>query len=246
MIDIKINRGAFKTLVIWFSDKPQERIKLNFTRRLEQSKQLLNIWTSRSLSLKGKITILKTLVVPQYIHLFKNLYTPVATLNEIDKMFFNFLWNTKPARIKRSTIINNYTEGGLKMPDIYCIHSAHKMLWIKSLVEEGRQKWKTLGNELLSLNKTFLDYKLPVEKIRVAKSNFYQQILDCWFSLKGRKPTSANEIQSEYILYNKFIKRGNACFDTAVLKKKVANPKIKLCDVFEHKWSSSSFRKLYY
>jgi hypothetical protein len=35
-------------------------------------------------------------------------------LNDIEKIFYKFLWNGKKDKIKRSIIINEYEEGGLK------------------------------------------------------------------------------------------------------------------------------------
>ena len=33
-------------------------------------------------------------------------------------MFYNFLWNDKGDKIERKVVINDYSEGGLKMIDI--------------------------------------------------------------------------------------------------------------------------------
>ena len=33
-------------------------------------------------------------------------------------MFYNFLWNDKGDKVKRHIMINDYSEGGLKMIDI--------------------------------------------------------------------------------------------------------------------------------
>ena len=85
---IRVTNGPFKTLGVWFTCDSEKSIALNFNERLNGIQQILNIWMSRSLSWKGKITVLKTLVVPQVIHLFSNIYTPEHILAKIDKMFF--------------------------------------------------------------------------------------------------------------------------------------------------------------
>ena len=36
-------------------------------------------------------------------------------LEEINTLFFNFLWNGKGDKIKRNTVISDYSEGGLRM-----------------------------------------------------------------------------------------------------------------------------------
>ena len=52
--------------------------------------------------------------------------------------------------------------------------------------------------------------KLPEQNYKVAKTKFDQQLLDCWFSVKTKRPTSTEDILREYILYNQYIKIGVA------------------------------------
>lgn len=54
-------------------------------------------------------------------------------------MLLDFAGNSKPAKVrKRSTIIAPVSEGGLDMVDIYNVHSASKVSWMKRL----HAKWK--------------------------------------------------------------------------------------------------------
>ena len=57
---------------------------------------LLNIWNQRNLSLKGKITIVKSLVLPQMQFLFSMINVSEDTLKEIDHILFEFIWGEKP------------------------------------------------------------------------------------------------------------------------------------------------------
>ena len=230
---INIRKQAFKTLGIWFSMDPLLSIELNYKERMKETEKLLYIWMSRNLTLKGKITVLKTLIVPKFIHLLKSILTPTSILSKIDKMFFDFLWNNKPSKIKRNTITNDFTEGGMRMPDIFKIHSVQKILWIKHLSDTRMKKWKTLSLELIGIEEVFLDFKLPEKNFKIAKTKFYQQVLDCWYSFKNHQPKSRNEILNEYVLYNKFIIMGNRCLDCKILKNKEAHMKMKLVDLLD-------------
>ena len=97
------------------------------------------MWTSRSLSWKGKIVILKSLVIPQVTHLLSNTYVLNYILDKIDRMLFRFLWQNGPSRVKCKTIISNLVNGGLKMPDIYAFHTAQKCLWIKHCLDNPKK-----------------------------------------------------------------------------------------------------------
>ena len=76
-------------------------------------------------------------------------FTPKSFLEKIDKLIFNFLWQNKPPRIKRETIIASIEDGGLRMPDIYAFHQAQKTVCLKNLIiEDG----KSLNLFLISCN----------------------------------------------------------------------------------------------
>ena len=154
---------------------------------------------------------------PQVIHLFSNIYTPTHILEKIDKMFFEFLWCGKPPRVKKSTIINYYDNGGLKMTDIYSIHTCQKLMWLKHLTNDNKRKWKALSWPLFGIEKDILDFKLTEGYYKVARTKFYQQLLDCWFNTKTRPPMSAEEILHEYLLYNQFIKLGGSSLTITIM-----------------------------
>ena len=97
---LKYNKGPFKTLGIWFSFDPQKCKLLNFEEKIKKIEQLVNIWSTRNLSLKGKVTILKSLIVSQFSFLFSTIYTPVEILLKIDKMIFFFYGIRKQPKLK--------------------------------------------------------------------------------------------------------------------------------------------------
>ena len=172
--EISIKTGPFRTLGVWFTTDMAASIDLNFGTRLRNMEQILYTWTSRSLSWKGKIVILKSLVIPQVTHLLSNTYVPNDVLDKIDRMLFKFLWQNGPSRVKRKTIINNLESGGLKMPDIYAFHTAQKCLWIKRLLDDNKKNWKALANELIGIDLNLLDHKLSESDYKVtAKTKFY-------------------------------------------------------------------------
>ena len=49
------------------------------------------------------------------------IYIPEQVLKKIDKILIDYLWNSKPAKIKRSTIIALISEGGMGMIDRYIL-----------------------------------------------------------------------------------------------------------------------------
>ena len=39
-------------------------------------------------------------------------------IKRIEKLMYDFLWDSKPYKIKRSTLVKDYNQGGLRMIDI--------------------------------------------------------------------------------------------------------------------------------
>ena len=75
----------------------------------------MNIWSSRGLSLYGKVTIIKALVIPKMVYLFSLIPTP-----ELNRIMYKFLWKGTD-KVTRLSAINDYEKGGLKMIDIECM-----------------------------------------------------------------------------------------------------------------------------
>ena len=59
----------------------------------------------------------------------------------MNKLFFNFLWNNKPDKIKRSIAKQKLLKGGLGMVDVKNFEESLKLTWIKKFFESSAA-WK--------------------------------------------------------------------------------------------------------
>ena len=67
----------------------------------------------------------------------------IRLLKTINSILYDFLWDGKGDKIKRTTMINSYAKGGLKMLDIQSFNESLKVRWIQGyLNEENKGKWK--------------------------------------------------------------------------------------------------------
>ena len=110
---------------------------LNYEIKLNQIESLLNCWRARNLSLIGKICVIKTLLLPQLLYLFSVLCIkiPKKFFNDLDKMFYRFIWNGGRDRVKRAYVCNRCEYCGLQMIDPYGFSLAQKMTWVKLLLD---------------------------------------------------------------------------------------------------------------
>ena len=92
----------------------------NFASTIYNLQSTLHLWLVRGLTLLGKITVLKTLVIPKLIH--KATYLPIQLPEKFVKQFnqvlFTFIWGLKREKIGRSQLCCSIEEGGAKMIDV--------------------------------------------------------------------------------------------------------------------------------
>ena len=110
-------------------------IKMNYANKIVQIKHSIKIWRRRFLSPLGKITVIKSLLLPKVVHLLTALSNPdTETLNIISGIFFDFLWYGR-AKIKQSVVVKQYLEGGLNMINLIAFNQALKITWLRRILQ---------------------------------------------------------------------------------------------------------------
>jgi hypothetical protein len=68
--------------------------ELKFTPKIEEIKALLYAWSRRMISTAGRVTVIKSLMLPKITHLLISLPTPPKEkLKEIENIFYQYVWN---------------------------------------------------------------------------------------------------------------------------------------------------------
>ena len=62
------------------------------------------------------------------MHLFNFTSTTNHTFQEINKVIVNFIWNKKTPKVIFETVIGDFGDEGLNLPDIYTVDIQHKKL----------------------------------------------------------------------------------------------------------------------
>jgi exonuclease III len=191
-------------------------IQENFDPIYEKIQNSLKFWKSKGLSIQGRITILKTMVVPKLIYALNVLPTPPpGKIKEIEDSFYKFIWKDKPDKVKRDTIIADYRDGGLKMPDISSQNISLKTLWIHRLSEkEGN--WSSYIKEKLPLNNLEYFKNCSINFCDIPKKphkdSFWSEAMLQWCILNqehtNKKDWTIEEIKKENIWWNSNIKIG--------------------------------------
>ena len=166
--NLKWPKTKVKTLGLWISTDPDLSTRLNYDEKLEKVKEILNCWKYRRLTLLGKITVLKSLVVSQLVYLLSPLRSNNKILHEINDLFHSFLWNGKSDKIRRKVMINDPRDGSLRMIDLISFNKSLKTTWIKKYLDNDNYgKWKIFLDIVLKKYgcQSFFSYNLNASDI---------------------------------------------------------------------------------
>ena len=141
-------RKSVKALGICFSYNPNIHSQVNFYDKLKDIRTQTRLWSCRGLSLYGKITIIKSFLLPKMLYIFSVLPTPEAFIKQLNTIIYNFLWNG-PDKMARLAVINNIEYGGLKLADLETSIKSLRLAWLGRLFAEGSTPWKAFVNFLL-------------------------------------------------------------------------------------------------
>ncbi len=200
------------SLGFWFTIQQEDGIVRNFSDRFDRFCRALNMWKNRYLSLKGKITVIKSIAMPILLYATSNLPIPEGFVKNVKQQAYKFIWNDKPDKIKREVLCSEIEKGGLKMIDFDLMFKAQKTMWVKRLASDNKASWKAyplgiLGEMGIDILKcSFHPGYMPVDI-----TLFYHQMLYAWGECKQitDKITTAWDVRRQSIFFNEDIQIGH-------------------------------------
>ena len=137
-----------KALGVYYSYDPKLLLEKNFIEKLDTIKKLINIWSSRGLSLYGKVTIIKSLIIPKLVYVSSLLPTPKEVIKQLNQLLFKYLWKGVD-KVIRLSAINEYENGGLRMIDFETMVKSLRLTWLKTIFSETDGAWKSYIRQIL-------------------------------------------------------------------------------------------------
>ena len=133
-----------KTLGIVFSNEKSKLLENNLMPKLNDFINCLKRWNHKKLTLMGKITVVKTFALPKLIYPLTVLDNPSEEIiTTIKTSIFKFIWNSKPEKIKRTVLMQDYKNGGLRLTNFDYFIEALKAGWLRRIFDENNKGlWK--------------------------------------------------------------------------------------------------------
>ena len=196
----------FKLLGINFSVDLDSMVNENFAIKLHHLQNIAKQWAKRSLSPLGKITVIKTFMIVIFNHLFIMLPNPNnEIIQKINDILFDFLWNSKTSKLKQSTVIKQYCNGGLKMINIRAFIDALKSTWIRRLLTTD-SKWLALITSQIKIDElTGNNMKYVEDRIKRITNQFWKDVLQSIININKKTLVTEEYVLTSPIYYNKNI-----------------------------------------
>lgn len=86
--------------IIFQSDTPASNLQENWTKRLTKIEQIIAKWSKRNLSITGKVCIIKSFLISQFVYPMQALIAPTQILHKLNTILFRFMWKKKYSNTK--------------------------------------------------------------------------------------------------------------------------------------------------
>ena len=195
---------------VYFTYDEELATKRNFFEKLPKLKKILNIWSSRDISIYGRVNIVKTLAISKLTFICSVLDTPKGFTDEVNNIIFDYIWKYKNPKLKKTTIVKNKKEGGLNMLDFTLFDKALKIIWVKRLCANDKRPWKFIPLSLLSNvggNLLFrCNYNIQYLPLNENLPKFYRDIISHWQKINSTNSITKGNVLNQIIWNNQFIR----------------------------------------
>ena len=136
---LKWSSGTMNILGVDVNENDEIALEANYKTIPDKIFNILTGWTTRGLSLEGKVNIVNTCIASLFVYKMSVLPTiPQATVNKVEKLIEDFLWGKdKRPKIPTKVLQRPVDKGGLKLMDLSVKDDAIKISWIKTIHEDS-------------------------------------------------------------------------------------------------------------
>jgi len=212
---IDFHQKGIRILGIYFSYNDKFFYDNNFKRILTNFQTTLSIWRSRTLTLYGKIQVLRSLALPKLLYVCSVIYASEDFIKIVESTIKDFIWNGKKPKIKHSTLIGDYSKGGLKLPDFRSCLKANQVKWTIRLILSCKEKpqLSIIPSTYLQSIGGFQQINNNFDRKRIPENipSFYRSVLTTWSEIAEESISEDPLIlaREQYLWNNKHIKVGN-------------------------------------
>ena len=172
-------------------DLSAKEIEKNWEGRIKKIKKIIDQWMRRKLTIIGKIQIVKTFLLSQFVYVFQSISIPLNVIDEINTILYRFIWKKNNLdrraweRIKRKVLCNSKEKGGLCMINLKKFQDSFLLNWACRLNSEKEDDWTQIPRYFLqsiggiSVFKSNVELKAFMGEENI-KSPFWRLVVHTW------------------------------------------------------------------
>ena len=231
--NVSLLHDTVRVLGVHFSYNHNLYIDRNFLCCIKKLQDVLRAWGMRFLTLGGKVVVFKTMALSKIIYIGCMSNIPNNIIKLLEKIHKEYIWDKKRPNIKHSTMIADYSKGGLKDIDITSKFKALHLVWANRLLDSNYHPWKKIPTyyfNSISSNTCLFHPNLDIPEKRFNDIPvFYKKIITYWMEISQAPPTTPSMVYSECLWFNSCIKINSSSISHSFCN---ANASVYLADLF--------------
>ena len=187
--------------------------------KISSMKRSLRPWFHSNLSLKGRVIVVKQLLLPKITY-FAFIYPPsAANISEINKIIEDFLWDHKNPKIPTCILELPVNKGGLGLPNLTNFVHSLSLVWVRDIFVNPQTHWVSCLYHFTNMyrNLFLFDgiFKIQLSSRIILNANlpfWYKFLLNSWFKFtKNQRPAEVDHyhLRREPLFLNPLLKGTN-------------------------------------
>lgn len=186
---IKWPDNPIKVLGVYLSYNKSECDCMNFEPKIAKCQAVINDWKGRNLTLLGKVQIIKTFIISQFLFVCSAITMPEKYVKKANSIIVSFMWGSGKHLLSKDVLYRRKSLGGLEVPDLKMMIQVSNIKWIKKYRQDNSLYWK------LFLQHFFKACSLDVNILLV--SNYNTKMLQ----IENKIPVFYRNAVSDWINY---------------------------------------------
>ena len=179
-------------------------------------KESLNLWQCKGLTLAGRIQIFKSLALSKTIYACAMIHPSKTFMDQLYSLQKDFIWRGRPPKIKHTTLIADYVDGGYKDVDIATKLESLKIMLIRCMLDNNFHVWKAIPHTF-DIQKLFHKNFKPSQTWKSEINlypKFYQQLISLWEKVCIKEPVDIAGIIFQPIWNTNFLQKQDSTLFT--------------------------------
>ena len=205
-LEMSWNPRKFKLLGLWFTNDLSDMADINLKEKFTETIKLFRIWMKRTITPLGKIAILKSLILSKLTFLWILLPNPPQhVIDKVQTLCYDFIWDNKKDKIKRSLVTQSIENGGLGLPNVQIQIKALKLTWLKKCIltdENDKAKWFEILYKTCPSISMLKEYGANVLVRNTFPNPFWKDVFASYIEFSDNVHPNKEEILLEPIFFN--------------------------------------------